>query len=110
MIDLHLLGKVLLQPLVFLYLVTYEHDGQLTAYLHTGFTFLAVVEPCLSPPSDTCLVWKNAYSPRYVEALHLNVQVCQRVDLTTVGYGLLVCFFFNSSGHVETNTPKFRAR
>lgn len=110
MIDLHLLGEVLLQPLVFLYLVTDEHDGQLTAYLNTGFTFLAVVEPCLSPPSDTSLVGENAYSPWNVEALHLNVQVCQRVDLTTVDYGLLVCFFFNSSGQVETNTPKFRAR
>ena len=110
MIDLHLLGKVFLQPLVFLYLVTDEHDGQLTADLHTGFTFLAVVEPSLSPPSDAGLVGENAYSPWNVEALHLNVQVCQRVDLATVGYGLLVCFFFNSSGQVETNTPKFRAR
>ena len=110
MIDLHLLGKVFLQPLVFLYLVTDEHDGKLTAYLNTGFAFLAVVEPRLSPPSDTGLVGEYAYCPWNVEALNFNIQVCQRVNLTTVGYSLLECFFFNSSGQVETNTPKFIAR
>jgi len=101
-IHFHLLGEMLLQPFVLLHLVMNEHDGKLTAYLDAGFTFLAVVEPCLGPPSDTCLVGKDAYSPWNIEALHFNGQVCQRVNLTTVGYGLLECFFFNSSGHVET--------
>ena len=109
-INFHLLGEVLLQPFILLNLVTDEHDGKLTVYLNTGFAFLAVVEPRLSPPSDTGLVGEYAYCPWNVEALNFNIQVCQRVNLTTVGYSLLECFFFNSSGHVETNTPKFRAR
>lgn len=74
MIDCHLLGKVFLQPLVIIHMVVDETEGILKLYLHGCLTDLAVVEPCLGEPSDSCLVTIDADKTRDVKALDVDVQ------------------------------------
>ena len=94
-----------LQPLILLHLIPDEEHSQLSCYLHACLTFLAVVEPCLCPPSDACLVGIDAHRPWYVEALHLDVKIRERVCQAAVRYGLPVNFFFTSSSHEDRYVP-----
>lgn len=109
-IDLHLLGEMLLEPLVLLYLVVDEHQGKMPGDLYACLTLLAVVEPCLGPPPYARLVREDAHDARNVKALYLDVEVCKRVNQPSIGYGLLVCFFFTSSLQLERNVPCRKAR
>ena len=110
MVDLHLPGEVLLQPLIFLHLIPDEEDGVLAGNLHAGLAVLPVVEPRLRPPADARLVRIDAHGPRDVEALDDDVQVLQRIHETAVRYGLPVGFFFTPSSHVDRYVPWISAR
>ena len=89
------------QPLVLLHPVVDEEKRALPRNLHAGLTVLPVVEPGLRPPAYTRLVRIDAYRARYVEALHLDLKILQRVDDTAILYGLVAGFFFNPSSHVD---------
>ena len=82
MIDLHLLGKMLLQPAVLVNPVVQEEDGSLPGDFHRRLALIPVVEPCLGPPTDTGPVGIDADDSRYVEVLYVDVQPGQRVDGT----------------------------
>ena len=103
MIDLHLLGEVLLQPFVFFYILIDELYRQLTVDFDGGFTRLAVVEPCLRPPSDAASVGIDTYQSRYVEALDVYLQFGKRVYQAAAGYGFVIGFFFTASLMVLRN-------
>ncbi len=75
-----------------------------TLYLHGGFTFLPVVEPCLCPPADTGTVGIDGDDSRYVEALDVDVEFSQRINDAAVVYGFVMEFFFMSPLMVERYT------
>lgn len=62
-------------------------------YLHGSLTDLTVVEPCLSEPSDSCLVTIDADETRDVKALDIDVQRGKRIYELTVSYRLGLYFF-----------------
>ena len=101
MVDFHLLGKVLLQPLILVYLVHDEQEGVLPGYLYTGLTVFPVVEPSLRPPAYARLVRIDADYPRDVETLDNNVKSFQGIDDAAARYGFVTGFFFNPSSQVE---------
>ena len=109
-VDLHLLGEVVLQPLVLLHLVVDEEESVLPRYLHAGLAVLPVVEPGLGPPADARLVRIDADSTGDVEALYLDLEILQRVDDATVLYGLVAGFFFTPSSHVDRYVPWISAK
>ena len=90
MVHFHLFGEELLQPCVFLDVVMDEAYRLFTLYLHGGFTFLPVVEPCLCPPADTGPVRIYEFS--------------QRINDAAVAYGFVMEFFFMSPLMVERYT------
>ena len=94
-IDFHLFREIFLQPFVLLDVVVDELDGQISFYLNSSFAFLAVVEPSLSPPSDSRLVGIDANQAWNVEALHIDVQFCQWVNYSACRYCPVLCFFFS---------------
>ena len=98
MVHFHLFGEELLQPCVFLDVVMDEAYRLFTLYLHGGFTFLPVVEPCLCP----VLIYR--YDTRYVEALDVDVEFSQRINDAAVAYGFVMEFFFMSPLMVERYT------
>ena len=110
MVHFHLFGEELLQPCVFLDVVMDEAYRLFTLYLHGGFTFLPVVEPCLCPPADTGPVRIYRHDTRYVEALDVDVKFRQRVDDAAGGYCFGMKFFFKSPPIVERYTPCCKAR
>ena len=105
MIDSHLLGKVFLQPLVIVHMVVDETEGILKLYLHGCLTDLTVVEPCLSEPSDSCLVTIDADETRDVKALNIYIKRGKRIYELTVSYRLGLYFFFTSSLMPGRNMP-----
>ena len=105
MIDCHLLGKVFLQPLVIVHMVVDETEGILKLYLHGCLTDLTVVEPCLSEPSDSCLVTIDADETRDVKALNIYIKRGKRIYELTVSYRLGLYFFFTSSLMPGRNMP-----
>lgn len=94
-IYLHLFWKIFLQPFVFLDVIVYELDGQTQFYLNGSFAFLAVVEPCFCPPSVSRLVGIDTHQSWYVEALNVDVEVCQWVNYSACRYCPVLCFFFS---------------
>ncbi len=109
-VHLHLPGEELFEPRVLLDTVVDEAYGLLPFDLHRGFPLLPVVEPCLCPPADSGTVGIDRNDSRYVEALDVDVQLCQRVDDTAVCYGFVMKFFFTSPPVVERYTSCRRAR
>lgn len=77
--DFHLLGKELFQPLILLYVIMDELNGQCPRNLYGSFPFLASVEPSFRPPYDAVPVWIYADRPLYVETLNVYLKVSQRV-------------------------------
>ena len=77
-VHFHLFGEELFQPCVFLDVVMDEAYRLFTLYLHGGFTFLPVVEPCL--------------------------EFSQRIYDAAVAYGFVMEFFFMSPLMVERYT------
>ena len=75
-----------------------------TLYLHGGFTFLPVVEPCLRPPADSGTVGIDGDDSRYVEALDVDVEFSQRINDAAVAYGFVMELFFMSPLMVERYT------
>ena len=104
MVHFHLFGEELLQPCVFLDVIMDEAYRLFTLYLHGGFTFLPVVEPCLCPPADTGPVRIYRHDTRYVEALDVDVEFSQRINDAAVAYGFVMEFFFMSPLMVERYT------
>ena len=78
-----------------------EKNGLLQFYLHGAFSFLSVIEPRLCPPSHTSTVGIDAYHSGNVEALHIDVQFCKRIDDATCPYGFVMEFFFRTSLNVD---------
>ena len=103
-IDLHLLREVFFKPLILLNVVVDELHCQLPVNLYGCLACLAVVEPCLRPPSDPTLVWIYTHQPRYVETLNVNLQLGKRVDESAAGYGTFLSFFFSSADIVLRKT------
>ena len=100
-IDFHLFREIFLQPFVLLDVVVDELDGQISFYFNGCFAFLAVVEPSLSPPSNSRLVGIDAHQPWNIKALHIDVQFSKRVDDATRPYGFVMEFFFRTSLNVD---------
>lgn len=71
--NFHLLGEILLQPLVLSDVVTDELHGKLPRYLHSPFSLALSVEPRLRPPDDAVLVGIYADCPLDVETLDIYV-------------------------------------
>ena len=87
-----------------------EVHGLPPLYLHGGFAFLPVVEPCFRPPPDAGTVGIDGDDPRDVEALDVDVKFRQRVDDAAGGYCFGMKFFFKSPPIVERYTPCCKAR
>ena len=104
MVHFHLLGEKLFEPRVLFDIVVNETYRLFTLYLHGGFTFLPVVEPCLCPPADTGPVRIYRHDTRYVEALDVDVEFSQRIYDAAVAYGFVMEFFFMSPLMVERYT------
>ena len=104
MIDFHLFRKVFFQPFILVYIVVDELDSQHTVNLNGCLTSLAVVEPCLCPPSYSALVWIDTHKPWYIEALYVNLQFCKRIDESATGYCSVFGFFFSSADIVLRKT------
>ena len=104
MVHFHLLGEKLFEPRVLFDIVVNETYRLFTLYLHGGFTFLPVVEPCLCPPADTGPVRIYRHDTRYVEALDVDVEFSQRINDAAVVYGFVMEFFFMSPLMVERYT------
>ena len=104
MIDFHLFGEILFKPLVLLDIVIDEMDGQLPVDLHGCFSRLAVVEPCLCPPSDAGTIGIDADYTRNVETLYVDVEFRKWIDQVTAGYRYVFGFFFSSVLSDERNT------
>jgi hypothetical protein len=109
-VNLHLLGKELIEPLVLVDAVEDELYGLLAFYLHTGFTQFVVVEPRFRPPTHSGAVGIDTDEARNVETLNVDVEFGKWVDDVATSYGLLTFFFFIPSVLVERNTPWRRAR
>ena len=77
--DFHLLGKELFQPLILLYVIVDELNGQRPCNLYGAFPFLASVEPSFRPPYDAVPVWIYADRPLNIKALDVYLKVGQRV-------------------------------
>ena len=97
MYDLHLLGKELLQPLVLLYVIVDELDGERTGHLDGTLPLLPSVEPGFRPPHDAVLVRIDAHKPLDVEALDVYLKVSKRVDDSLTFYSPVSSFFFSFS-------------
>ena len=108
--DFHLLGKIFLQPLVLLDIVTNELDGKFPRYLYGSLSLALSIEPRLCPPDDTVLVGIYADCPLNVETLDINVKVLEWVNDALAFYSPVNNFFFSSSDMDERNTPCIRAR
>ena len=93
-IVLHLLREKLLKPFVLIDVLIDELDGQLSVDFDGGLTRLAVVEPCLGPPSDTAPVRIDTHHSWQVETLDVYLQFGQGVDKSAAGYGFVIGFFF----------------
>ena len=101
--DFHLLREVFFKPGILFYLVSDELDCHCSGDFNGSFTFLATIEPCLSPPSDTALVGIDADKSGNIEALYVDVQFRKRIDKAAAGYGSLFSFFFSSTDIEERN-------
>lgn len=99
----HLLREIFFKPFVLFYVLVDEPDGSLSFYLYGGFSFFTVIEPGLSPPSDTALVGIDADKSGNIEALYVDVQFRKRIDKAAAGYGSLFSFFFSSTDIEERN-------
>lgn len=108
--NLHLLGEILLQPLVLPDVVTDELDGKLPRYLHSPFSLALSVEPRLRPPDDAVFVGIYTDCPLDVETLDINVEVLERVYDALAFYSPVNSFFFSNSDMEERNTPCIKAR
>lgn len=108
--DFHLLGEELFKPLVFRYIVLNELDGKGTGDLDSSFSLLSAVEPCLCPPDDAVTVRIDTDGSLYVEALDINLKVCQRVNDALALYSPVRSFFFSNSVIEDRKTLCFRAR
>ena len=104
MIYFHLLGEILFKPFVFFNVLIDELDCQLSINLNGSFSRLTVVEPGFSPPSDTASVRIDTDKSRYVEALNVNLQFCQRINESATGYGSVFSFFFSRADIVLRKT------
>lgn len=47
------------------------------------------------PPSDTGLIRIHAHHTGNIEALNINIELCQWINKATVCYGQFMCFFFS---------------
>lgn len=94
MIGLHLFGKILFKPFVFLYLVMPEAKGVLPGDLNGGLSIGTVIEPGFRPPVDASLIGIDADEPRYVETLYVYVQIFEWVYDALGGTGFFFKFFF----------------
>ena len=72
-VGLHLVGIVLLEPLVFLYQVVDEEDGVLDCYLNGMFACFGVVEPGLGEPLYAKTVRVDAGNTWNVKGLDVDV-------------------------------------
>ena len=104
-VNLHLLGKELGEPLVLVDAVEDELYSLLSFYLHTGFPQFVVVEPCLCPPTHSGAVGIDTDQSRNIETLDVDVEFGEWVYEVAIAYGLLTLFFFIPSALVERNTP-----
>ena len=101
MVSLHLAGKVLFKPFVFLYEVVDELDGKLALDLYCRLAVFGIVEPCLCEPPDTESVGIDADNSWYVKTLDINIPVGKWVNQSLAQYGLLIVFFFKSSERLD---------
>ena len=93
---LHLLREKLLKPFILVYVLIDEPDGLLTVDFDSRLTRLAIVEPCLGPPSDSAPVRIDTHHSWQVETLDVDFQFGERVDESATGYGFVIGFFFNA--------------
>lgn len=77
--NLHLFGEIFLQPLILLDIVIDELDSLFSCYLNSTFTLAFSIEPCLSPPNNTILVWIDTNRSLYIETLDINIKVLKWV-------------------------------
>src|SRR5574344_470389 len=96
MIHFHLFWIILFKPFIFIYLVMKKEYSQFLINFYCRFTVFFVVEPTLSPPSDSGSVGIDTHHSWYVETLYVDIQFSQWIYNNSFGNGFGFSFFFSS--------------
>lgn len=103
MVDFHLSWEIFPEHRLLVGPVEDEPYGGLSLHLDRRLSVLGVVEPCLDPPAQPCLVGIDGDQPRNVETLNVDVEILKRVDYSGCRDSSVMAFFLLSESIEDRN-------